>query len=306
MTPWMFLALPLITAAFAIVSYRLSTVPGIGAQLAQDAQGAAPPTKGFFERVVLPVVRRVVPTYRFAIPFSDRRKLRQLLASAGDPYGLSVNDVVQLKVASVLMSAPVAFYFGMAYGLGLSSTIIVMIASTVPLFFLPDIVLNEMAEKRQEEITMALPDFMDLLSLTINAGVGFDPALNHVVSRMKGPLAEELDRMIRQIRLGTPRRSAYRKVIWRNESQPLRSFFSAMVQADELGTPVADILEWQAHTLRHQRIQDARRKGSKASSKISLVLATILLGSLTFIILATLVLNFVYGDGRLLLNQNGG
>lgn len=301
MIRWIYPILTILTATVAIMAVRYSRMPGVGAMLAEQGRLPDPPKKPFFERIILPLVRRLVPSYRWAIPFSDRRKLRQRLASAGDPCGLSVNDVVQLKVASLLLAAPAAFYFGQTYGLTLTSTIVILIAATVPLFFLPDIILGEMAEKRQEEITLSLPDFMDLLGISITAGVGFDLAMNHVVGRMKGPLSEELDRMLRQMRLGTPRRNAYRKVVWRNESQALRAFFSALVQADELGTPISDILEWQAQTLRHQRIQDARRKGAKASSKISLVLATILLLSLVFIILATLVLNFVYGDGNLLL-----
>ena len=156
-----------------------------------------------------------------------------------------------------------------------------------------------MAEKRQEEITTSLPDFMDLLAISITAGVGFDLALNNVVDRMKGALAEELERMLRELRLGNPRRLAYRKMIWRNNSQSLRSFFSAMMQADELGTPVADILEWQAQTMRHRRIQEARRKGAKASTKISLVLATLLLFALTGVIIATIGLNIFYGNNVL-------
>jgi tight adherence protein C len=295
--------LTILTAGLALTAWRYTTMPSVGAQLADAARPAAPPKKPLFERYLLPLARKL-PMYHFAVPFSDRRKIRQRLASAGDPAGLTVNDVVQLKVLCLLLALPIGYYFGSTYSIGTPSTVLIILSATVPLFFLPDIIISEMAEKRQEEITTALPDFMDLLGITITAGVGFDLAMNHVVGRMKGPLAQELDRMLQQLRLGIPRRNAYRKVIWRNESDALRAYFSAMVQADELGTPIAEIMEWQAATLRHQRIQLARRKGNKASTKISLVLATIMLFSLVFIILATLVLNFMDSDGgRILLGQ---
>ncbi len=301
---WIFPLLTILTASLVLTAWRFATMPSVGVQLADAARPTAAPKKPIFERIVMPLVRKLLPMYRVAIPFSDRRKLRQRLASAGDPAGLTVNDVVQLKMFCLLLAVPIGYYFGSTYGLGLTSTILIIFSATVPLFFLPDIILGEMAEKRQEQITVALPDFMDLLGITITAGVGFDLAMNHVVGRMRGPLAEELDRMLQQLRLGIPRRNAYRKVIWRNESDALRAYFSALVQADELGTPIAEILEWQAATLRHQRIQLARRKGNKASNKISLVLATILLLSLVFIILATLVLNFMDSEGgRILLGQ---
>lgn len=301
---WLFPLLTIATASLVLTAWRYATMPSVGVQLADAARPAAPPKKPLFQRFILPLARKLLPMYHIAIPFSDRRKLRQRLASAGDPSGLTVNDVVQLKLFCLLLALPIGYYFGSTYSLGTPSTLLIILAATVPLFFLPDILLGEMAEKRQEQITMALPDFMDLLGITITAGVGFDLAMNHVVGRMKGPLAEELDRMLQQLRLGIPRRNAYRKVIWRNESDALRAYFSALVQADELGTPIAEILEWQASTLRHQRIQLARRKGNKASNKISLVLATILLFSLVFIILATLVLNFVNSEGgQILLNR---
>jgi tight adherence protein C len=199
-----------------------------------------------------------------------------------------------------MLTVPFALYFGLTYNLPNSAIVVLALAAAIPFFFLPDIVLAEVAEKRQEAITLTLPDFMDLLAISIAAGVGFDLAINNVVARMRGPLAEELERMLRELRLGNPRRYAYRKMIWRNDSPALRGFFSAMIQADELGTPVADILEWQAQTLRHQRIQEARRRGAKASTKISLVLSTILLFSLTGIILATIGLNLFYGNANAL------
>jgi tight adherence protein C len=286
-------------AALLLYAVRLYTTPGVGAVLAEQARPQDGPRKPFFERYILPLVRVLVPVYDFAIPFSDRRKIRQRLAAAGDPCGLSVNDVVQLKVASLLLSLPAGWYFSTTYGLPLSATIVLIIASAAPLFFLPEIIIGEIADKRQGEITTTLPDLMDLLGISITAGVGFDLALQNIVQRFKGPLAEELERMLQEMRLGTPRRNAYRKMIWRNESPALRSFFSALSQADELGTPVADILEWQAQSLRHQRVQIARRKGARASSKVSLVLATVLLMSMVGIIIATLVLNLVYGDNSL-------
>jgi tight adherence protein C len=296
----LFPVLTLLSAWLFFMAARLYTTPGVGTILAEQARGAEPPKKSFFERVILPLVRRLVPGYRFAMPFTDRRKVRQRLASAGDPYGLTVNDIVQLKVGSVLLTVPFALYFGLTYHLSTSAIFVLGLAAALPLFFLPDIVLSELAEKRQAAITLALPDFMDLLAISITAGVGFDLAINNVVARMRGPLAEEMERMLRELRLGNPRRYAYRKVIWRNDSPALRGFFSAMIQADELGTPVADILEWQAQTLRHQRIQEARRAGAKASTKISLVLSTILLFSLTGVILATIGLNLFYGNASVL------
>lgn len=284
-------ALTLATVALLIMAVRLYSTPGVGAILVEQARPAPPPKKPFFERIVLPLVRKFVPGYRFAIPFVNRRTIRQDLASAGDPYGLTVNDVVQLKVGSIYLCIPFAIYFGFVLSLPTLTIVLITAAAALPCFFLPDFWIKDKAKERQEEITIALPDFIDLLAISIAAGVGFDLALNNIVVRMRGPLAEELERMVQELRMGKPRRYAYRRMIWRNDSMALRSLFTAMIQADELGTPVSDIMEWQAQTLRHQRIQEGRRKGAKASAKVSLVLSTILLFSLVFVVLATMALN---------------
>lgn len=295
----MVLLFPLLTmgiAALSLIALRLYSAPGVGAILAEQARPADPPRKPFIERYILPLARRIVPAYRFAIPFVDRRRIRQRLAAAGDPYGMTINDVVQLKVFAAMV---LPFILGMdaklVFKLSTNSVLIMMLAAILPCFFVPDWWLSGRAEDRQAEITLTLPDFMDLMAISIAAGVGFDLALNNIVARMKGALAEEMERMIRQLRLGNPRRQTYRKVIWRNDLPALRAFFSALVQADELGTPIADILEWQAQTLRHQRIQEARRRGAKASAKISLIMSTILLFSLVLVLLGAVALNLMYG-----------
>ncbi len=303
MPPYVFPILTSLTAALFVVAGRLYTVPGVGAVLAQEAQSSAPAKQSFFERGILPLVRRLVPGYQFALPFVDRRKIRQRLAWAGDPYGLTVNDVVQLKVGSIFLCVPFALYFGLVLRLPLNSMLLIGVAGTLPCFFVPDMWLSSRAEKRQAQITLVLPDFMDLLAISIAAGIGFDLAINNIVTRLHGPLADEMQSMMRELRLGKPRRYTYRKVIWRNDSPALRAFFSALIQADELGTPIADILEWQAQSLRHQRIQEARRRGSKASNKISLIMSTVLLFSLVGVILATMGLNLIYGRAGLLVGH---
>lgn len=303
MSPLLFPILALATTSLFWYAVRLYNTPGVGAVLAEQARGVAPPPKPFFERVLLPLARRVVPGYRVVLPFVDRRKIRQRLAWAGEPYGLTIDDMVQLKAGSLLLSIPLALYFDFVLGLPTSSMLIIALAGALPCFFVPDMWLIQRAEKRQAEITLALPDFMDLLAISISAGVGFDLAINNIVGRSQGPLAEELERMLREMRLGNPRRHTYRKVIWRNDSPALRAFFTAMIQADELGTPVAEILESQAQTLRHQRIQEARRRGAKASTKISLVMSTVLLFSLVGVILATMALNLAYGRINILVGN---
>ena len=294
--PLVFPALTITTATLLVVAMRLYTTPSVGALLAEQGRPPTQPNKPFFERYILPLARRLVPTYRFAIPFVDRRRIRQRLAAAGDPYGLTVHDIVQLKIfTAIVLPLVLALDAHLVFKLSTNSVLIMTVAAVLPCFFVPDWWLSSRAEDRQEEITLMLPDFMDLMAISIAAGVGFDLALNNIVARMNGPLAEELERMLRQLRLGNPRRQTYRKLIWRNDSPALRAFFSALVQADELGTPIADILEWQAQTLRHQRIQEARRRGAKASAKISLIMSTILLFSLVLVLLGAVGLNLMYG-----------
>lgn len=135
-------------------------------------------------------------------------------------------------------------------------------------FCWPLLWLRTKVRRRQQAISVALPDLLDMLAVCVSAGMGFDVALTLLAERGEGPLYEELDRLLRELRIGEPREQAFRHLSERNSSEALRSFVDALLQAEELGSPIAATLERQAEDLRIYRRHRAREQGAKAATKI--------------------------------------
>ncbi|MGH9155932.1 MAG: type II secretion system F family protein [Acidimicrobiales bacterium] len=134
--------------------------------------------------------------------------------------------------------------------------------------FLPDIVLSSRGTKRQGEVAKTLSQAIDLLAITVEAGLGLEQALEVVVENIRGPLAEELARLVREIELGVSRRDALVALRHRTDVAELSSFVVALIQADEMGVAIAEVLRVQAVQVRMKRRARAREKGAKTPVKI--------------------------------------
>jgi tight adherence protein C len=133
---------------------------------------------------------------------------------------------------------------------------------------LPGAMLDMKAKARQEGIRRALPDTMDLLTISVEAGLGFDAALGQVVRSTEGPLAQEIARMLQEMQVGMARADALRALAERNDVEELRGFVLAMVQAEQFGVSISKVLRSQAKVLRQKRRQRAEEKAMKVPVKI--------------------------------------
>lgn len=134
--------------------------------------------------------------------------------------------------------------------------------------FVPDLVLDSRAKKRQAEVARALSQAIDLLAITVEAGLGLEQALEVVVENVSGPLADELARLLREVELGVSRRNALVALRNRTDVPELASFVVALIQADEMGVAVSEVLKVQAAQVRLKRRQRAREQGAKTPVKI--------------------------------------
>ena len=148
-----------------------------------------------------------------------------------------------------------------------------------------DLQLYFQARERQEKIQRALPDFLDVLAVTVSAGLGFRHALARVSEAMPGPLAEEFQAALQQMELGASRREAFENMRTRNRSEALGQFVTALLQAEELGAPLAQALNEISVDIRREAAQWARRRAQKVNPRITMVtLATIVPGLLLLVI----------------------
>jgi tight adherence protein C len=242
-------------------------------------------TRSFTERAVVPFVGALGNIAKRITPIGMRDRIARQLVLSGSPPGLDANRVAAMKVFGSL--AGVALGAGLALLAGIPHAFIVGGGVFLGFFgyLLPGAGLGQRAVHRQDAILRALPDTMDLLTISVEAGLGFDAALAYVRKNVPGPLSEEIGRMLQEMQIGVSRTDALRQIAERSNVDELKAFVLAMVQADTFGISVAKVLRAQAVELRVRRRQRAEEKAHKVAVKLLFPLIIGFLPSLFIVIL---------------------
>jgi tight adherence protein C len=228
------------------------------------------------QQLAVPAMRRLVlPTLgrfsnrvlRFSPPAIVDR-LDQELVHAGSPAGWDGQRLVAAKWLTAVGLVVAAVVVLPLSGLGFAGTVVAVLAGAFVGYYLPEWIVRSRAGERQKAIQLALPDALDLMSITVEAGLSFDAALDRVGREMGGPLGDELHRVVQEMRLGKGRGEALRDLSGRTTVEELKAFVMAMVQAEIFGISVARVLHVQAGELRIKRRQRAEEKAQKLPVKI--------------------------------------
>jgi tight adherence protein C len=215
-------------------------------------------------------------------PSGTAAKLQHRLDIAGNPERWNTDRLFAVKGAGLLGLAGL----GLLFGLHDHSLVIPAIGlGGLAGFFLPDLLLYNTGMKRQAQIQKELPDAMDMLTICVEAGLGFDAALARVARNTEGPVSAEFSRALQEIQIGKSRTQALRSLADRTTVAELRAFASALVQAGELGIPVADVLREQAREMRLRRRQRAEEKAQQVPVKILFPLVGCLFPALFIIVI---------------------
>jgi tight adherence protein C len=248
-------------------------------------------SKPFSERVIFPIVERIGSMIAKITP-------QEVLKEAGKKIqqsGLKLK--APLFVASQIVMAVILPALLGAVGImqkqpGMKGVGMLVFAGLIG-YFMPDLWLKGKVGARKGEIQRKLPDALDLLTVSVEAGLGFDMALSKVVEKMKGPLAEEFSKMLHEVRMGKPRRDAMKNMSARVDCQDLTQFISALVQADKLGVSIANVLRVQSDQMRLKRRQRAEETAMKAPLKMSFVLVFFVLPALLIVLLGPAAISVI-------------
>lgn len=239
----------------------------------------------FAERVIAPLGERLVGLGRRLVRADTARKIQYRLNIAGNPPAWDVNRILGLKV----LGAGVFTVLGFIYLLGQNWPLYKLVVATalVGLFgyVLPNILLYNAGQKREILMRNALPDAMDLLTISVEAGLGFDAAVSRVAKNGDGPLNQEFARLLQEMQLGRGRTEAMRAMAERTSLPDLKSFCLAMVQADSLGIPIARVLRIQSKEMRTKRRQRAEEKAQQVPVRMMIPLVLFILPCLFIVIL---------------------
>jgi len=235
------------------------------------------------ERVIRPAIRSLAERGRRLTPIGWLEGLERRLRLAGSPTAWPLERVLAAKVVAGILGLLIALYY-LSGALNVL-TVSVAIGFGVGGFFIPDLILLGRAQERQQKIALALPDTLDQMTVSVEAGLGFDAALQRVARNTTGPLAVELNRTLNEVKLGAKRREALENLANRTDVPELRHFVYAIRQAEEFGLPVANVLRIQAGELRVKRRQRAEERALKLPVKMVFPLALCIFPSLFIVLL---------------------
>jgi len=278
------------------VARSLATMGGIGpGRPAAPASGHRERVPAWRQQMVAAVMGWLARAAHRLSPAGQTTRIRRRLDLAGNPAGIDVDRVLAWKMAGAGAGAVLAAVVPALLGAGPLVAAGTCIVGALVGFELPTMVLYQVANNRTERLQSDLPDSLDLLTISVEAGLSFDAALAEVARNTTGPLAGEFFRVLQEMQIGVGRGVAIRSMGERTDLPELRQFSSAMVQADTLGIPMAAVLRVQAREMRIKRSQRAEEQAQKVPVKI--------LFPLIFCILPTLFL-FILGPAVITISQS--
>lgn len=253
---------------------------------AADAVGAGLAGAGLAHPVAL--AKRVAPPRMMA-------RLDRLWALAGRPRAWNPERLFLIKLVLPLVVGLLGVLF-VAAGPAPARVLLAAVV-TVGVFFVPDLLLQSRGQERQKKIATELPDTMDQMTIAVEAGLGFEAAMQRTVKNGRGPLAAELGRTLQDMQIGRSRREAYLALSDRTTVSELRRFVRAVVQADIYGIAIADVLRTQAAEMRIKRRQRAEEQAMKIPVKVIFPLMLCILPALFIVLLGPAVIDIMKAFG---------
>ncbi|HEY3921748.1 MAG TPA: type II secretion system F family protein [Gaiellaceae bacterium] len=254
-------------------------------------------TAHFRERVLLPAVQRLAAIALRLNPKASTELVARRLLASGLSARLSATQFLALKAALAICGAVFFAVFGISSGSVPIGILLTPLAGVFG-FLAPDVYLTMRIRGRREAVRAQLPDALDLLAVSVEAGLGLDGALSKLTEHMEGPLVEEFAVTLGEIRIGESRHEALKKLTERVPTPEVASFVRAVIQAEQLGISLGRILRVQAADSRLRRQAAAEEKAMKAPIKILFPTVIFIFPALFLVILGPAFLNITHYLGK--------
>jgi tight adherence protein C len=271
----------------AVVRESLRQLDDYEVESVRDTELLAP----LRERAIAPVVDGLTGIGRRFTPGDYTERVREKLVSAGRGDSDALDKFLAIRVVTIALIPPAVFLVwqfvpvqGMARWALLGLVVLGLAAG-------PDAKLNRQVEERAYQLRRKLPDVMDLLVISVEAGLGFEQALDRTVAAVPGPLTAEFSRMLGEIRAGANRSDAMRALDARTNLPEIRAFVLAILQADTFGVSIGDVLRSQAEEMRIKRRQLAQERAQKAPVKLMLPMVFCVFPALFVVVLGPAAIN---------------
>jgi len=245
----------------------------------------------FADRVLAPLQGRALSLGKRFTGADATTRIRSKLDLAGNPASWTVDRVISLKVMGAVAGLLLGVLVTQLLGAGPSIRVLGIVAAVVVGFFAPNLYLYQTAHDRAAKMQRELPDAIDLMTISVESGLGFDAAIQQVAHNTEGPLSDEFARALREMQIGRARSDALRGLAERTTVPELKTFVSAMVQADAFGIPIAQVLRVQSSEIRVKRRQRAEEKAQQVPVKITVPLIFTILPCLFIAVMGPAVIS---------------
>jgi tight adherence protein C len=271
------------------VQARLTQLGSVQARNLEELELQQP----FSERTVRPLIARLSRMGSRMGSASSTENAEKRLALAGNPGDLRVTDWMGVKILCGFGAAVICLLLFALVFRNATLGILIAVVALMMGYTLPEFWLGSKVRARQKAILRMIPDTLDLLTISVRAGLGFDAALAKVVEKLAGPLTDEFRRALAEVRVGKARRDALRDMIPRTGVQPLSNFIGAIIQAEQLGVSISKVLQVQSEQLRIERRQRAEEQAAKAPIKMLFPLVGCIFPSLFIVILGPAMISIM-------------
>ncbi len=255
----------------------------------------------FSQRVLIPNLRRMGQFASRFTPQASLESVQHKLDLAGNPRGLDATTFWAARLIATVglagfillvtfiapVNGPLSIRSGPVRALGM------VLGGAVLGYFLPSMLLQSKIQRRQDVIIKAMPDALDLLTVCVEAGLGFDQAMAKVAEKWENELSLAFERVIQEVRLGKLRREALRDMADRMDIPDMTSFVAAIIQADQLGVSMGKVLRIQSDQMRLKRRQRAEKKAHEAPVKMLIPMALLIFPSIYIVLLGPAALSLM-------------
>jgi len=247
-----------------------------------------------FVRVIRPILDDISKVILKVTPKEVISSYEKKVIVAGNPFNLTVKDWMNIQVAIILclpfLTALLGYYKGMEVRIILFAS---LIEAGLGLIF-PRLLLSKKTAERQREIKNTLPDTLDLLTVSVEAGLGFDGALAKVIDKMPGALANEFENVLQEMKVGKQKRDALKDMAERVGLHDLTTFVGSIIQADQLGVSIGNVLRIQSEQMRQKRKQRAQEKAMKAPIKMLIPMVLFIFPTIFSVLIGPVVIKVIH------------
>lgn len=250
-------------------------------------------SKSFKERVMKPILENVGKAMLKLAPREMISNMEEKIIMAGKPNNWGVKNWLGLQAFLIFGLPVIILLVYLQLQMDIKNLILLVVATALIGLLFPNMLLNSKIRNRQAEVTKNLPDIMDLLTVSVEAGLTFDSALSKVVEKMPGTLAREFEIVLQEMKVGKSKKEALYQMADRIGVQDLRSFVSSVVQADQLGVSLGKVLRIQSEQIRQSRKQRISEKAMKAPVKMLIPMVVFIFPTIFIVLLGPVVINLI-------------